>query len=816
MLKTFNLVVPVNGPSPVSRVSLILTLANTSALTLTITDPRGALRSFDPLTSGTTLPSVTFPFPAHTMTRADRAIVARSSGDIARNLQCVIDLILTSDFDPGTCATFPALVGPTQSWTISCSLATSAGPATPDISGVCHISWRPGAVCSGTEEMPSATAVEISKLAKIDGKANQSCAINGRNPADVALVLDRSGSMSLNSNLSGVPITRIAALHQAVQTFITVWNAVDVPGDKIALVSFDDVIETPFGANLQSFDPVGNTISGGVTAQVTARNLTSIGGGMKQADSFLTSAASTSTRRVMLVMSDGMQNTAPNVGLNPAGTQVQLTGSGPTITLPSLPSKPYQIYNLTVGPSAAVEPAIKNQMSNLTGGAYLNTEENGTLLTPFFVDLLGNFLRFNSWQTSRLIHGAVSLRQNFDTDLFLSTTTQRVVCSLSWPQQTAALLLTVIPPALSSPPNVFASEGSSGTITLSFDPIGLLDAVLPWRVSVAMLDGNGDVPVDFDLVVLVEEVAVSSELAVVPADYKAGDRIALRARLSEFSEPLVQLGADQRNQLLVQVVHPGQSVGDLLSDNQASTKSPTADNERPEAARLQNLLIEQPGILGRNEGNPDIIALVETEPGVYTGEYQADTVGHYNFLFAIEAGAPESGRFSRQQLRTVYARAVPDTDAIEVATSVQPSPQGNTLAITFTPRTRTGNRMGPGWANYFWFTSAGVQPFKSVDNLNGSYSASMSFQGATPPAVSLYFLDVLQIITDDTPVAQLPIKPGEGKPLIERLPGTGSTGDDDDLSDALRGCLVTLFQLLIAVARLSIKLFQEIIRLLRR
>src|SRR6185436_16925111 len=106
MLTTFNLDVPVNGSSPVSLVTMHLTLANTSAPTLTITRPGGvSSHTFDPIRPSSPLPNFPFPAPAHT-SRQYRAIITRTGGDIALDRQCTIDLVLASDFNPATCSNF--------------------------------------------------------------------------------------------------------------------------------------------------------------------------------------------------------------------------------------------------------------------------------------------------------------------------------------------------------------------------------------------------------------------------------------------------------------------------------------------------------------------------------------------------------------------------------------------------------------------------------------------------------------------------------------------------------------------------------------
>lgn len=774
---SFTLIVPKNTATPISKVVITLSLTDENAATFTITDPQSVAHTFAALTSptppaDTATSSFNFPAPAG-IPRQDRAVIARNpaaTGD-PRRKTCVINLNLNTDFDPnaGCVSTMPTA---SESWLISV--------AGTQISGVCQVSLTRASAtgCIGAGANVLIVSDNPAELATIDGTANQQCGLE-RSGADIVLVLDRSGSMSSPSQLGGVAMSRMQALHQAVKNFVGVWGDLLATGDRLGIVTFDDLIETPpwIGAGLQPFD---NTLETTVTTNiggVTARGMTSIGGGLIQGATTLTGGGD-ANRRVMLLMSDGQQNTDPLVGANPPAapnlpptydvfTYNEATPAVKT-KLPGLSAAtPYRIYTVTVGPSAVVEAAINDNIAKSTGGFYINSEDNGLLLNPFFLELLGNFVRFNSWETARLIHGSVALGKPYVTAFPLATTTQRVVINLSWPQGGGALTLRVEPPhgAPPTPPTAgspWTISGDSGSARLAFNPTGLLDPVDDWTLTVERGGGGPNITaaaaptagaVEFDVVILVDDLAVKSELLITPADYKAGDNIQLELRLSAFGEP-VGLGADARDQVVARVVHPGQSIGDLLSDSAAGTNPPqNGDKTSPTQAKLFNLLQQNPNALGRNNDNPDSVTLLQTSPGVYTGGYRADVVGHYNFLFGVEGLTDGAGRCSRQEIKSVYVRATPDAGASVIQTSVQ----GGQLSIVMTPKTKTGNRMGPGWANYFWFTTPGRPPVKARDNMNGTYSLDIPFTGLFPPAVAVHFIDVLMVIGDSVTPDKLPV-----------------------------------------------------------
>jgi len=809
MTTSFPLTVPHNtaGVQPVSQVTLRLSLASEAVVSLQITDPQGANHTFNPAVPAIgAAPNVqVFDYPP-VPTGSDTVLVRREGGAIVGDpvrSTCVVEMALNTDYASGGAGCVSTDPGTSDTW-----MFTVTGG--PEIGGVCTVSFtpNPAAGCGGAIVLPLGTPP--SQLANINGKADQGCGLNrsGR-PARVEMVLDRSGSMSAPSTLAGTPATtRMEALHRAVQNFIGVWDTLDVAGDNAGAVTFDHLPpEEPFGSGLQPFSTIA--ANSAIISSVTPRGGTSLGAGMIKGG---TALGAGSGRKVMLVMSDGQQNTDPMVGVNVAAKQVFTTmGGGAPTNLPNLTS--YQIYNVTIGPDAAVDPAIKYHMANITGGFYTNTETNGALLTPFFLDLLGNFVHFNSWETARLIHGEVELdNREYRTPLYVSTATQAVAVNLSWDPRLGLLNLN-IESSQGNIPYDISHDYERGSARVTFNPGKELYDLKPYALRVFLEDMTGlgkelGSRIPFELVALVEDAAVNADLLVPPQDYKAGEPIAIEVRLREFGRPIGGVGTSRSDQLLVQVVPPGQSVGDLLSDSGSPANPPQNDPLSPAQSKLFNLVETDLDAFRRDEENPDQIVLSEVEPGIYRGSYQAGVSGHYNFVFGVTAAGPKTSRFMRQAIRTVYVRAIPEVSASEVRTSIA----GGLLTIGFTPRTRAGDRMGPGWANYFWFTTADGGAFKGQDNLDGSYTAAMTFNGSAPPAVSMHFVDVLQIIPDQTGARDLPVKLGDGTVLIDRLPNTGGGSGNDD--DSLRGCLLLFIRLLITIGRLSLRVLERLLKLL--
>lgn len=695
---------------------------------------------------------------------------------------------------------------------------------------------------------------------------------------DALLVLDRSGSMA-DPTSSGGSKPKIEALQDAVRDFVTAWDdartmeqPVNNP-DNIGVVLFDDQQEfwsdgglapglnlfaspsgTPGAGDkvLKNLNVTNCSTTSCCTAitcgQLVPRGFTSIGGGLLKANSVsLTSAP----RHAILLMTDGIENTDPRVEIDSnqvaiycqnVMSSVQGCTSSAATTKTGCPALvngvrqctsqcpcpfPFQgpIYAVTVGAGTAVQGALIQAIAHASGGFYVNTEDNGDQLPPFFLELLQNVLKFHSYDTVRL----TSATTPCSAAVPISTTSHDVEFSLMWRKELGALRLIITPPGGAQP---IVQENASGFISIvkNLPLSGPYDPMRDWNIQVEApgmpgritslklpvcgmpVSGNaGGVP--FDLHVMTDDGGVKSDLSIVSGDYKPGDSIRLRAKLTYFGEPILGLGShphDQTHpgdQIEVQLVRPGASIGDILSDSRASADPSGPDPQSRAQAKLTNTLRMLPSpLVYRNEtvqlfddGKPEHGDDVAGD-GIYNALYPVTLPGHYNFLFAVENTAPDAVRFSRQQLRTAYVRAVPDDDqtkatfhtsirpcstrlAVAGAPSAMPQNAGGkgckTLSVTMTPLTKFGNHLGPGWANYLWFTSPGVtsnNAIKAIDDpsLNGTYTATLDYTGAKPPAVYLHFENVIAIIGDSVTPDQLPQKL-DGNNVVAQVPPSSST-----------------------------------------
>lgn len=814
---TFKVVVPVKGIPvggtlhntdvvPIGQIKAVVSLTSNDAVTFRITDQANHQHDFGPCGP---LPSTcaganpqTFGPPENNGAAADKVTVMTSpteapsaGGDPTRY---EIQFQLNSNHPDSDCHT-------TQTAQNSYTVQVISSAAR--ITGVCLESFDghfrttpPSNSCTNTDfarniiTTPSSSP-DIEATVDPNGQPTFAC-YKTRPPVDVVMVLDKSGSMDITD--SGVGKTRMQALKDAVGTFLDTSAAIPPANDQVSIVSFSTTATsaTPFRDVVTDKNNINADVN-----MLSAGGSTSMGSGLLAAKPMLT--PTTGRRKVVLLMSDGQQNTDPMVDgppVNTAGLITTYCATDPApcgaATVPTAQTSLFsdasiqpQFYPVTVGPSINVPAAIDQRIANATHGFYLNTEMPLSLLDPFFVQLLQNFVRFNSYETVRLISENISPTKSYSAIVPIWTTSHDAVFSLTWPKQFGMLRLTVTPPGGAQP---IVREGASGLISLvePLPPAAPFDPRGDWRIQIEMPTATGistvtttngsDIP--FNLHLMTDDAAIKAELAVVPGDYKVGDKIGLHAKLTYFGSPILGLGPNAGRQIKVDLIKPGESVGDMLSDSTASSLPPASnpDLQQGAEAKLFNVLQSNPSLLKHDEqkgialyddGKPEHGDDVAGD-GIYSALYPAILPGHYNFLFSVESTDWNSVRFSRQQLRTAFVRAVPDTDNTVIRSSIVRGDGGGVLSMVLTPRFKAGpgcvlgdpkcGRMGPGWANYFWFTAAGHTPFKATDNLDGTYTATLNFTGATPPSVSVHFEDVLAIIGDAVTPDHLPQPLGLG------------------------------------------------------
>jgi hypothetical protein len=810
-VNSFDILVPhKTGGSQIEikKLKVTVSVTTTNPVTFTVTPPAGG-------TAVTTMPAVmpggpTFPAmgtaslggaPTNDTMKVFPPPAGGGTDPATRKYVIIINL--NSNLDSACVSTMMA----DETWTISVG-----GGGGAQIDGACVQSLDQNVGACGTalrtvplndDPMPNRSVATI-----VGASAAQ---IGCRPGVDAVLVLDRSGSMD-GAVLGGPNPTqhKLVALQSAVSNFMLAWKAlraneintmqggnpnIQATTDRVGVVFFDSDPPkwlkqlVPASSTAVGMDTMSDAIADDIslrTQSVVTGSATSIGSGLLLAANALAPCTNVANRKVIVVMSDGMENSDPHTNTVPMvnPNQVQTVNGTNATNLPCQP--PTQIYALTVGSTGTINPTINQALANASGGFYLNSEYDSNILSSFFTEVLQNFIKYSTVETYVMISDKTSLTAPFTRPLPVTTTTTSLTFTLSWDASRGPLKLTVTPPGGGVPVvrKVAASDApGSMVLNLPLPAKGMLAAGGNWAIRIepdSTLIGALKLPplgdeVPFNLIVLGDDTAINSDLTTVAADYAPGDQIRLSARITELGEPV--LGAT----VLADLVRPDAGgIGDLLSASTATASQPaSADQLSAADAKLQNTLKADSNAIKRAQGvvqlldngnaaNGDLVA----GDGIYSALFPSQLIGHYSFTIGAVGTTQHAGTFSRQQLRTVHVRAVPDGAKTTVSTSVQTGTP-NFLVVDMTPLTKFGNHLGPGWGNYFWVTGNGMNPVNFNDNLNGTYTAKIPFTGNPPSGVKIHFERVTELIPDNTPPDKLPVPLGSGTVVVSHVPVPG-------------------------------------------
>ena len=129
-------------------------------------------------------------------------------------------------------------------------------------------------------------------------------------PTDIAIVLDRSGSMDLPSRGAA---TRLDSAKEAVKLFAGLLDDGVGPATshRAGLVSFSTTASSPADLALTDAAAAPAALNAALPGLV-ADGMTSIGAGLRTAQNLLT-AGGNERRKAILLLTDGMENTAPRI-----------------------------------------------------------------------------------------------------------------------------------------------------------------------------------------------------------------------------------------------------------------------------------------------------------------------------------------------------------------------------------------------------------------------------------------------------------------------------------------------------------------------
>jgi hypothetical protein len=533
---------------------------------------------------------------------------------------------------------------------------------------------------------------------------------------DVMLVFDRSGSMSMDD---GTGRAKIDAARDAVSLFVQLVRA--GTGNRAGLVSFSTTASSDFAitnvtaaSKLALIGPA--PYSTGLVGGLMPGGSTTIGGGLDAGR--LQFPAPGANPRAILLLTDGLQNTPPMV----ADVEPALAG----IT----------VHAIGFGSESNLNGALLTALATAHGGIYMRAG-GGLALEKFFSSAFGNI-----FEAGILMDPEFDLPANQPSGTavpFRVCGEETITAVAGWDRTDAALFLEV-----TSPGGAVITDATAGVETASGRTWTFLRIPLPfsgerdglWSVNVFRPTGGGEFPPPAP--------ELHYFLNVIPT---GGPRMARlpdtrRYYTGDAINPLVLVRHDNGGwpdgmKVSLTITRPDTSVGNVLS---AAGLGPpgTLDADAIPARQATLQAIE------RSTGNPvakytemtvDLASDAANTGGLFEssgtfGSAMSDLLtveGNYSFLAQSTYGDDCPGM--RQLAWSIHVEVGIDPGRTTVTTTpLPPRPDGGAcVRMTFTPRDKYGNHLGPGMSDTFTIApQPGSTPSSGVTDLgNGSYQVDI-------------------------------------------------------------------------------------------
>lgn len=523
-------------------------------------------------------------------------------------------------------------------------------------------------------------------------------------PAALELVLDRSGSMA-GAAPGG---TKMDALKAAVNLFA---NLTPIgQGDAMGAVEFDDAFDVLMP--LLAYDgPQRAAIEAGA-ASLTPRHNTSIGGGLQLGQSEL--GGSALPRKVIVVFTDGMQNTPPNIEtatppITKAGTEVYAVGLG-------------QPQNIS---SAALHALAVN-----SNGRFFQTDDT-LILRKDFVQVLADAFR-NKMAADPIF--VLSAGETIKQTVNITECESRIGFILNWDDPASQLEMTVRAPDGSAltPASPFVNQlvryghgpgyryyqivfpplDPGSGLTIGPAQIGV------WTMSIHAVSVSGPAQRCTTSVVVESQLSLRGIVHATDTSSPIDVQALIIDRGAVVSDAEVVLTVTSPLKSLAEVSTPAVIAAALDADTHpipAGTKPkiPTAQKTFP---------------MKFSDGRRGFVVRLPA-PGV-------DGVYH----FEIRAtGKGCGGIFDRFDARSHYIGRRPSRRQTQVSTAPG---IGRSATVLVTPKDAQGRLLGPGLPHLVKVESKRATVFPVVDRRDGSYAFRVLWRERRPPALRLTVGDV--------------------------------------------------------------------------
>ena len=574
---------------------------------------------------------------------------------------------------------------------------------------------------------------------------------------DVVAVFDRSGSMSLPAPDGG---TKIDSAREAAELFFGLVRTTET--HQAGLLSFSHTVNTDHSLALMDSGArtalIGPPLATSKVGGLSAGGMTTIGGGLQQAQQQINTHGGTNTPS-MLLLTDGLQNTAPmieTVESSLGGTHICAVG---------------------FGSEASLDGPLLTRLARDHGGLYTRAD-TGLNLKKFFALCFGNIFE-NGISVDPQYHvdeGAVAA----DPIPIPVCGEDSLTVVVGWESARSDFQLELESPGgavvTASTPGVDAQRGNTWAfLRLALPFNGERDGT--WTLTARRPTGPVEFPnpLPYENLMAVTVIDGGPRLSPVslPRLY-TGDTLAPMVTLRDAAGRIY--GAD----IELELERPVEGTGNLLA--QSGLKPAQSIDGDQLDARVSSLLQLEAAANGpliptttvnlmlRDDGVHDEGALERDgqfgarAPDLLTRE------GHYGFHARATFG--DTCTTTRETFWAAYVSVGIDPDQTEVTSEVVGTTADgrSRVTVTFTPRDRYGNYVGPGRSDSFDVAGLpGSDRLADPTDLgDGSYQVDVAWDPASPNPPGLV------IEQPDRPAVELPAPPS-GVPATKKRPAFGLT-----------------------------------------
>ena len=553
-----------------------------------------------------------------------------------------------------------------------------------------------------------------------------------RDPIDVALVLDTSGSM--NDPACTTCEDKIDVLRDAAEIFIETWRVFSDEDDRAAVVYFE--------SSISNFDDGGDDLvvlgatSDDLVADIrgeAAGGGTSMGGGLQRAIDILELDA---TRpRSIVLFTDGMQNVNPEVNEQTDG-DLEISNSAGTSNSNVSPDSPpvelttaldIEVNTIGVGSTGSFTSLLADIANDTDAETYVTTAPDQDL-RRFFVEELVDTLRDGSPQLLDYRYETLDQRGR-DAQVFLvNNNAKMVVFKVSWTDDSSFEAVSIFKDGVDVTQFATVRRGAFYRI-LSFETAA--NTGLPsggvWEVRTF-----GRPRMAYELAAIADESVLDYDFSVGQRTIAAGDPIELSATILYAGSPVD--GAT----VTAQVLRPQTSIQTLLSSRRFAGTSGGPASE-PDATigqrRLASLQANNANFSQALAPAASTVTLSPVGPGRYSAAAsQTRTEGAYGIVFTIDAMA-NGERFIRTERQSVVVTPgafEPNDTSFEV--DATDTGAGFVTVVEMTPVDRFENYLGPDRADEIDVSvlDVGASVDDIIDRGDGTYVVTVRSPNENP------------------------------------------------------------------------------------